>query len=494
MLRPRIDPRIYRSKTPNFRQLAIKYSSTFGVFVKDEGGYEAKIDFHDADAVRCLAQTLLLDDFGIRATLSPSNLCPMIPNRLAYISLIHELLSWTLPTWHLLHHFQRCPLDATVRGLDIGTGASAIYPVLGAACFAAWRFVGTDIDEGSLEYARQHVVDCAADEVKGRIALLRVGEDEAFVSGQETGGLDFTMCNPPFYSSRQEMDELARFKKQPANAVCHGTPSEMIVSGGEVCFVQRMIQESLAARKKVLWWTCMLGKLSSVVTLSGELKQLGKEGKVAGWVVHELSTGGGRTKRWVIMWTAAAATALRIPDTLSRDGLPGTLEKTKPVSAERCGNVLKLGSDWTRKELLAVTTRILNELEGCSIYPSAYQQLQGGHARSTHTALTADTGTIDVIVTRESWTRKARRAKLQTTDTTPASNPRASIAGPLLMARISFRESQTNRSEESGETGGLVVKVSWTYGMDAVKFESFAMFLLAAVERRVVEDSPTPSQ
>lgn len=219
MLRPRIDPRIYRSKTPNFRQLAIKYSSTFGVFVKDEGGYEAKIDFHDADAVRCLAQTLLLDDFGIRATLSPSNLCPMIPNRLAYISLIHELLSWTLPTWHLLHHFQRCPLDATVRGLDIGTGASAIYPVLGAACFAAWRFVGTDIDEGSLEYARQHVVDCAEDEVKGRIALLRVGEDEAYVSGQETGGLDFTMCNPPFYSSRQEMDELARFKKQPANAV-----------------------------------------------------------------------------------------------------------------------------------------------------------------------------------------------------------------------------------------------------------------------------------
>lgn len=133
--------------------------------------------------------------------------------------------------------------------------------------------------------------------------------------------------------------------------------------------------------------------------------------------------------------------------TLSRDGLPGTLEKTKPVSAERCGNVLKLGSDWTRKELLAVTTRILNELEGCCIYPSAYQRLenpaqQGRHARRTHTALTADTGTIDVIVTRESWTRKARRAKLQTTDTTPASNPQASVAGPLchLQAYVSRRQ------------------------------------------------------
>lgn len=87
----------------------------------------------------------------------------------------------------------------------------------------------------------------------------------------------------------------------------------MIVTGGEVSFVQRMMRESITSRK-VLWWTCMLGKLSSVVTLSGELKQLAMQQKVAGWGVHELHTGGGKTKRWVIMWTVAAATGLRIPD------------------------------------------------------------------------------------------------------------------------------------------------------------------------------------
>lgn len=99
--------------------------------------------------------------------------------------------------------------------------------------------------------------------------------------------------------------------------MCHGTPSEMIVPGGEIAFVQRMIRESIASPTKVLWWTCMLGKLSSVVTLSGELKQLAKEGKVAGWGVHELATGLGRTRRWVVMWsaaTAASAAGLRLPD------------------------------------------------------------------------------------------------------------------------------------------------------------------------------------
>ncbi|CDR88736.1 uncharacterized protein SPSC_05568 [Sporisorium scitamineum] len=416
----------------------------------------------------------------------------MIPNRLAYISFVYELLSWTLPTWYLLELLRRRPLELRVRGLDVGTGASAIYPVLGAACFRSWQFTATDIDEESLEYARKNVVGCASDEVKGRIELVDVGEGDAFVPVGVEGRYDFTMCNPPFYSSRQEMDELARFKKQPANAVCHGTPSEMIVTGGEVSFVQRMMRESITSRK-VLWWTCMLGKLSSVVTLSGELKQLAMQQKVAGWGVHELHTGGGKTKRWVIMWTVAAATGLRIPDRLSRDGLPSSLEKNKPVSTEQCGNVLKLGSGWTRKELLEATTRILDELEGCSVYPSAYQQVddllyQSRGGRNTETAMTADTGAIDVIVTKESWTRKARRAKLQTAATSTIAPPQAPSTEPLLMARILFSESQ-----DINETG-LVVKVNWTYGMDAVKFESFAMFLLAAVERRVTEDAHPRSQ
>lgn len=143
-----------------------------------------------------------------------------------------------------------------------------------------------------------------------------------------------------------------------------------------------------------------------------------------------------------------------------------------------------------------MTTRILNELEGCSVYPSAYQQLswagqqvEGG--TNTSTTMTADTGTVDVIVTKESWKRKARRAKLRAAELSTTGPHQASTTRdtePLLMARISCVERQ-----ETGKTG-LAVKVSWTYGMDAVKFESFAMFLLAAIERRAVEDVQTQTQ
>ena len=86
--------------------------------------------------------------------------------------------------------------------------------------------------------------------------------------------------------------------------VCHGTPSEMVTLGGEVAFVRKMITESLN-EKRVQWWTCMLGKLSSVITLAGEMRELNKEGKVGGWGVKVLDTGGGKTKRWVIIWTAS---------------------------------------------------------------------------------------------------------------------------------------------------------------------------------------------
>ncbi len=51
------------------------------------------------------------------------------------------------------------------------------------------------------------------------------------------------------------------------------------------------------------------------------------------------------------------------------------------------------------------------------------------------------------------------------------------------MARISVIE--VNDDSSADTRTGLTVKLTWTYGMDAVKFESFAMFLLAAVERKV---------
>ncbi|SNX85816.1 uncharacterized protein MEPE_04525 [Melanopsichium pennsylvanicum] len=514
------DPRMYQGKTPNFRILAAKYPDTFGRLscdsVSDDGGYEAKIDFQIPDAVRCLAETLLKDDFDLHVSFSPINLCPMIPNRLAYIAVIQDLLVWSLPTWHLLRHFTDSQSSSnreatgrvSVRGLDIGTGASAIYPILGLACFPAWEFTATDVDKSSLAYAQEHVVDHPGNESIGRrVKLVQAKPDDPYIpieeeavaketqsvvgeaGRQEEKEFDFVMCNPPFYSSPEEMNLSASFKKRPANAICHGTSSEMVTRGGELSFVRRMVSESITTNSKVLWWTCLLGKLSSVIALAGELKKLSGEAKVFTWGVSELPTGGGKTRRWVILWSVLP---LRICDSLSRGILPASLDKLKPPSGERRSKKYELGPAWTRKELFEVVREMLRELDGCHIFPSAYSRFDTVHSQPRgdncrEGELGASTfrmeevsGALDVVLTAESWTRRARRAKARSEG---ASSMQHISTEPLLIARISVSEFDV------GKHTGLWLKACWTYGKDSVKFESFASFLLGAIDRKVASST-----
>lgn len=70
----------------------------------------------------------------------------------------------------------------------------------------------------------------------------------------------FTMCNPPFFGSDEETDSVrkGRFssKDEPLRPSPSGAKSgqaaELIAEGGELQFVQGLIRESLAHRRKVL--------------------------------------------------------------------------------------------------------------------------------------------------------------------------------------------------------------------------------------------------
>jgi hypothetical protein len=112
-----------------------------------------------------------------------------------------------------------------------------------------------------------------------------------------------------------------------------------------------------------------------------------------------------------------------------------------------------------------VALDILGALKGCHVYASDCDD-------SARLA-----GTFEVVVTSECWSRRARRAKLQTH---PAARTQEAEgqSGIMLAARITVGEAQD---------AGIQVRVHWTYGLDAAKFESFAMFLIAAIERKVEE-------
>lgn len=65
---------------------------------------------------------------------------------------------------------------------------------------------------------------------------------------------DFTMCNPPFFSSEREADSSSKSRSSsrtlPRNGRT-GSLAEIVVQGGEVAFILQMIQESAELRSKV---------------------------------------------------------------------------------------------------------------------------------------------------------------------------------------------------------------------------------------------------
>lgn len=72
----------------------------------------------------------------------------------------------------------------------------------------------------------------------------------------------------------------------------------MVTTGGEIAFITRMIEESLRLRERVIWYTTMLGKLSSVSVLIETLL----EHKNNNYAVTEFVQGN-KTRRWAISWS-----------------------------------------------------------------------------------------------------------------------------------------------------------------------------------------------
>jgi len=245
-----------------------------------------QLDFSDPDTVMQLTKTLLQVDFDLKMELPDDRLCPPVPNRHNYILWLKDLLdtsSYQEPGRRL-------------SGLDIGTGASCIYPLLGCTQ-RPWYFVATDIDPKSLAYARKNV---QANHLENRIRILARTATDALLplDDLDVESIDFVMTNPPFYETDAEMRASAKLKSRPPNSACTGAPVEMVCEGGEVAFVGRILAESLRLRERVQWYTSMLGKLSSLEVVVDMLREKG----VGNYAVTEFVQGH-KTRRWAVAWS-----------------------------------------------------------------------------------------------------------------------------------------------------------------------------------------------
>ena len=214
--------------------------------------------FSDPRAVYLLNRTLLRRDYGLRHwDLPAGHLVPPVPGRLDYIHLLHDLLP-----------------DAK-RVLDIGTGASLIYPILGVREYG-WQFVATEINRRSLRVA-QAIVRAN----KLRSIELRSQDGSGIVQGGIRDGerFDLTMCNPPFHGSREQAEAAGRAKwrklgKQARGLTFGGADSELHTPGGEAGFLRRMIAESQHFGGQVRWFTTLVSKVGYLSAARRQLDQL----------------------------------------------------------------------------------------------------------------------------------------------------------------------------------------------------------------------------
>jgi len=266
-------------------------------FVAENQYGDTSIDFANPAAVKTLNQALLRHFYGIQHWDIPAGyLCPPIPGRADYVHYLADLLAGS--------NGGVVPTGKHVRVLDVGVGASCIYPIIGHREYG-WRFVGTDVDANALRMAKQLAASNPG--LAGAIELRRQPNSNNIFSGllkpKET--FDLTMCNPPFHASEAEAEAAGRRKEHnlgTAKSGQHtlnfgGQPSELWYPGGEGTFLWRMAEESTLMRDSCFWFTTLVSKKE---TLPGLYKSLKKVGATQ---VHTVPMAQGHKNSRFVAWT-----------------------------------------------------------------------------------------------------------------------------------------------------------------------------------------------
>lgn len=234
------------------------------------------IDFSNPLAVKTLNKALLQTYYEIKNWDIPKNyLCPPIPGRADYIHYIADLLAET--------NNGQIPEGNSVLGLDIGTGANLIYPILGNSIYN-WSFVATDIYKTSIENCSKIIE--ANPKLIDTISLQRQTESRFIFKNIiiPEDRFTFTMCNPPFHASAEEANKSTSRKvsnlnpkeKKNTNPVLNfgGQNAELWCNGGEIGFVTQMIYESVKYASQVLWFTTLVSKKENLSSIYKTLKKV----------------------------------------------------------------------------------------------------------------------------------------------------------------------------------------------------------------------------
>lgn len=243
-------------------------------FVKTNAYNDLTIDFANPKAVIALNKALLAHDYLIAEWDIPDQfLCPPIPGRADYIHYLADLID--------------TDKSKKIRGLDIGVGANAIYPLIGHREYG-WDFIGADINSNAIKNA-QAIID--ANRLNSSIQLRLQNNTNCIFKGiiQADDVFDFSMCNPPFHASIEEAQAGAKRKinglaRNVGNQTIKttnpklnfgGQGAELFCEGGELGFIERMIEESALYKNQCRWFSTLVSKATNSPKVERALKAIG---------------------------------------------------------------------------------------------------------------------------------------------------------------------------------------------------------------------------
>ena len=294
--KPQLHPRNKNRDRYDLKALSIAVPELKDLIKPNKFGDDS-INFSNPKAVKLLNTAILNHYYGIKHWEFPDgNLTPPIPGRADYIHYIADLLA--------KNNSGEVPTGDKVTCLDIGTGASCIYPILGVTEYG-WNFIGSDVEPKSIKSAESIINNNPT--LKGKIECRLQRNREHIFQGiiNTDDKIDIAICNPPFHSSHEEAQRGSRRKVKNLSGKNMKTPelnfaglsNELIYEGGEYGFILNMIKESREFSKNIKWFTSLVSKQEHLKGLLLELEKVGAS------QIKNIPMGTGNKVTRIIAWT-----------------------------------------------------------------------------------------------------------------------------------------------------------------------------------------------
>ena len=250
---------------------------------------EDSIHFSDPVAIKLLNKALLSHYYGIQKWEFPdTNLCPPIPGRADYIHYMSDLLN----------------NNDNITCLDIGVGASCIYPILGISEYN-WSFIASEVNTEAITIAKKIIKDNPS--LKGKVKFRIQKDENNIFKGiiKPKDKIDLSICNPPFHSSKKEalkgsmrkIRNLSGERSKKIQLNFSGVANELVYKGGEYQFIKNMIEESVLYSNNCLWFTTLVSKEKNLKSIYKLLEDVKAE------EVKTLNIGTSNKKSRIVVWT-----------------------------------------------------------------------------------------------------------------------------------------------------------------------------------------------